>query len=138
MSITDNRILQEIEDQSVIVQKVPSDDLNSDLQQCEEFTRLDKKSPLYAVVHDILLKNASLKLELEKLRTSEGKGFGYTAKSLQEQVEKLQQLIDVLEDKNRLLTEESIEKDLHIRVLEDKLRCNPTDVQIYEGKISQL
>lgn len=51
-------------------------------------------------------------------------------------MEKLQHLVEVLEDKNRLLAEESVEKDLHIRVLEDRLRCNPTDVQIYEGKIA--
>jgi len=80
MSQTDNRILHEIDDQSVIVQKVPSDD--QDLHNCEEFARLDRKSPLYAVVHEILMKNAALKLELDKLKTSEGNGFGYTAKSL--------------------------------------------------------
>ena len=69
MSQTDNRILQEMDDHSVVVQKVTNDE---ELPSCDELARLDKKSPLYAVVHEVLMKNAGLKLELEKLKTSEG------------------------------------------------------------------
>jgi hypothetical protein len=49
------------------------------------------------------MKNASLKLQIEKMQTSEGNGFGYTAKSLQEQVAKLTQLVTALEAKNTIL-----------------------------------
>lgn len=130
MSTTDHRIQLEAED--------ACDELPDSLQQCDDFHQLDKKSPLYAVVHDILLKNAALKLQVEKLQTSEGNGYGFTAKSLQEQVQKLTQLVQALEGKNKVLAEEALEKELAFKKLEETLKCNPTEEKIFTSKITSL
>ena len=47
-------------------------------------------------------------------------------------------LVEALEEKNQMLLEEAVEKDLQIKSLSDSLRCNPTDEKIFEGKIAAL
>ena len=89
-----------------------TDELPEALKQCTDFTKLDKSSPLYSVVYDIIMKNTALKLQIEKMQTSEGNGYGYTARSLKEQVDKLTKLVDALEEKNQALLEEAVEKDI--------------------------